>query len=181
MTPALLMMIAAGAAGASGPRDLIPVRDAAEPDRWITVHDTVMGGRSAGTLASTEVGLVFAGEVSLAGGGGFASARTRPRDFGLSGQTGILIRVRGDGRPWNLRLRTDDRYDGVAWSRTFATEAGVWLEITLPFAAFEPVWRGRRVPDAGPLQPAAVRQLGFLIADRAAGPFRLEIARVAAY
>lgn len=181
MIPALWMMIAAGAAGADGPRDLVPVRDPAEPDRWLTVHDTVMGGRSAGAVASTEAGLVFAGEVSLAGGGGFASARTRPRDFDLGGRTGILIRVRGDGRPWNLRLRTDDRIDGVAWSRTFATEPGVWLDIEVPFAAFEPVWRGRRVAGAGPLRPAAVRQLGFLIADRAAGPFRLEIARVAAY
>jgi hypothetical protein len=189
MTPALLMMIAVGttaglggsAPGARPPSDLIDVHDPDEVGRWIRVHDTVMGGRSAGDLRSGASGLVFTGEVSLQNNGGFASVRTGPRDFGLAGAEGLLVRVRGDGRTYRLRLRLDDQFDGIAYSADLATEAGVWTDVRVPFAAFVPVWRGRQLDGPEPVAPARIRQLGFMIADKAAGPFRLEIGRVAAY
>jgi hypothetical protein len=180
MLPALLMMIATGMPAGHG-RELIDVHAAREPGNWVSVHDTVMGGVSRGGLHQEDCGLVFAGEVSLDNNGGFASVRTRPRDFQLQAAAGLVIRVRGDGRPYRLRLRLDDRFDGVAWNHEFATEAGVWITVEVPFSAFEPMWRGRRLEGRPPLDPAQVRQIGFMIADKQAGPFRLEIARVAAY
>jgi monofunctional biosynthetic peptidoglycan transglycosylase len=42
-------------------------------------------------------------------------------------------------------------------------------------------FRGFAVRDAGRLDPARVRQIGFLIADKQAGGFRLEIGEIGAY
>ncbi len=181
MTPALLMMLAASGGGGSD-AGLIDLRDPAEPGRWVAVHDTVMGGRSEGGLTRDPDGhLVFAGHLSLENNGGFASVRTLPRELGLAERTGLIFRVRGDGRTYQVRLRLDDRFDGVAWRFPFATTAGRWTVVTVPFSACEPVWRGRRVPGQGPLPPARIRQLGFMLADKQAGDFRLEVARIAAY
>jgi monofunctional biosynthetic peptidoglycan transglycosylase len=47
--------------------------------------------------------------------------------------------------------------------------------VQLPFSAFLPTFRGRRVPGAPPLDPARIRQIGFAIADRQAGPFALAL------
>ncbi len=178
MTPALLMMIAVGAPAL---RPLFDPADPGEPSRWIAVHDTVMGGRSQGGLWAGDGCLVFAGEMSLENNGGFASVRTGPRALELAGAEGLEIRVRGDGRRYQLRLRQDDRFDGVAWAAEFATEPGRWLTVRVPLADFRPTWRGRAVAGAGPVDPARVRQFGVMIADKAAGPFRLELAQVAAY
>jgi monofunctional biosynthetic peptidoglycan transglycosylase len=83
--------------------------------------------------------------------------------------------VRGDGRRYRLRLRTDERYDGIAWQASFDTRPDAWTVVSLPFGAFEPSFRGRRPAGAGPLDTRRVTQLGLMIADRQAGDFKLEI------
>lgn len=181
MIPALMMILAAGAGADRPATPVIDTADATEPARWVAIHDTVMGGVSRGGLEHAEGRLVFRGHLSLENNGGFASVRTLPRDLGLAGAAGLRLRVRGDGRTYQLRLRPDDAFDGVAWRFEFPTTAGRWTEVEAPLAAFEPVWRGRRVERAGAIDGARVRQLGVMIADKQAGDFRLEIARVEAY
>jgi monofunctional biosynthetic peptidoglycan transglycosylase len=99
----------------------------------------------------------------------------------LSAYEGVTLRVRGDGRKYQMRFRTDGSFDGVAYQKEFATTSGEWTEITLPFAGFQPSFRGRVPSGAGPLEPALIRQVGFLIGDKMEGPFQLEIAWVRAY
>ncbi len=117
--------------------------------------------------------LVFSGTLSLENNGGFASVRRLVRS-GLESATGVRLRLRGDGRRYQFRLRQDGGFDGVAWRAEFPTD-GEWQTLELRFADFEPVFRGYAVPGAGPVVPAAVRQIGFLIADKQPGPFRLQI------
>ena len=126
-----------------------------------------MGGVSASQIAMTPEGLVFSGVVSLAHGGGFASIRAQPRAYDLTGAIAFVLRVRGDGRTDKFGLRTDDAFDGVRYQARFATRAGEWLEVVLPVADFQPTFRGRPA-DAPPLDPARIRGLGLLIADRQA-------------
>jgi monofunctional biosynthetic peptidoglycan transglycosylase len=38
-----------------------------------------------------------------------------------------------------------------------------------------PTFRGRELHDVPPIEAGAIRQLGFLIADKQGGPFRLEV------
>jgi monofunctional biosynthetic peptidoglycan transglycosylase len=177
MTLTLMMLLAAGAAVPQ----LIDPSDPSELKRWTAIHDTVMGGRSQGGLSQDDGVLVFSGRLSLANNGGFASVRTLPRPLPLADHQGLTLRVRGDGRTYQLRLRDSDRFDGVAWKFEFATTAGQWTQITAPFRAFEATFRGRPVRTDGPLDPARVRQLGFMIADKRPGEFRLEIGSVTAY
>lgn len=150
--------------------------DAAEIARWRSVDDVVMGGVSSSRLSGGPEGVgVFEGEVSLANNGGFASVRRPVGPLDLSRHTGVALRVRGDGRRYRLRLRTDERLDGIAWQAGFDTVAGEWRVLTLPFEAFAPSYRGRRPAGVGPVDASRIAQVGLMIADRQAGPFRLEI------
>ena len=55
-----------------------------------------------------------------------------------------------------------------------------WAPVDLALGDFVPRHRGRTVDGAPPLEAGAIRTLGFLIADRQGGPFRLELASIAA-
>jgi NADH dehydrogenase [ubiquinone] 1 alpha subcomplex assembly factor 1 len=149
---------------------------------WRVVTDGVMGGLSEGRLSGPPGGIaVFEGHLSLANNGGFASIRTKLGRVDLSKFDGLAVRVRGHGQRYRLRLRTDDRSDGIAYQAVFGTAEQGWEVAKLPFASFVPSYRGRRVEEAPPLDPSQVRQLGFMIADGQEGEFRLEIAWVRAY
>lgn len=157
---------------------LADFRDAPEALRWRPTGDVVMGGQSSsGMRAGHEAG-IFAGEVSLERGGGFASVRRIDERVDLSGCEIIELRVRGDGRRYKLNLRTSEAFDGVVYQATFTTQPGAWQTVELPLAGFAPRFRGR--PVAGKLDRAGVCSLGLLISDKQAGPFRLELSSITA-
>ncbi len=143
---------------------------------WRAINDAVMGGISIGGMSKSDAGLRFAGCLSLENNGGFASVR-RPLDADLAATRGVRLKLRGDGRRYQFRVRLDDRWDGVAWRAEFATSEN-WQVLEIPFDAFEPVFRGRPVEGAGPVVPANIGQIGFMIADRTEGPFALDIAGI---
>ena len=146
---------------------------------WAPVDDVVMGGRSASTARVTADGtLMFSGVVSFENNGGFASIRSADGPFDLGRGAGVCVRVRGDGKRYKLSLAPRDGFDALRHQATFDTSADGWQDIPLAFTAFEPRFRGRLVPGATPLDPARVAHLGFVIADRQGGPFRLEIERL---
>lgn len=155
---------------------LIDFQQPEEAPRWHAINDAVMGGVSRGGLHAEDGVGVFDGETSLANNGGFASVRREPQAMDLGAASGMILCVRGDGRRYQLRLYTDQLPEGAAYRALFQPPAGEWQRVTLPWQAFEAVFRGRRLEDAPPLDPGAIRQLGLLIADRTAGPFRLAVA-----
>jgi len=142
---------------------------------WGPVDDVVMGGVSRSTMRPDLAShAVFEGVVSLERNGGFASVRSRPRPLGVEGAVACVLDVRGDGKRYKLNLRTDNLYDGVNYQLPFDAPAGVWATVRLDLASFAATFRGR-VVDAPPLDPARLTQVGLVIADRQAGPFRLEV------
>lgn len=145
-----------------------------DPAPWQAIADGVMGGLSTGGMQRTKSGgLRFAGEISLENNGGFASVR-RALDADLSGLRALRLEVRGDGRPYQCRLREDDDSDSGAWSADF-TAGDDWQSVELPLDAFRRAFRGQPVTDTGPLDPGLIRLLGFMLVDRTAGSFCLEI------
>lgn len=145
-------------------------------DNWMIVNDGVMGGLSSSTFDVSDSGTgVFSGTVSLDNNGGFASTRTIAAGLDLDTADGIVLRVKGDGKSYRFRIRTEQRSDGVAYQHSFDTRAGEWMEVRLPFRDFVASFRGRILPDVAPLDPSRIEQIGFLIADKQAGAFRLEI------
>ncbi len=148
---------------------------AQEADRWRSVDDVVMGGVSDSdfTVTPEETG-VFLGELSLENNGGFASVRRSVDEVDFARAKAIALRVKGDGRPYQLRLQTKTDNDSLSYRAEFETNADKWMEISLPIAEFEPVFRGEVVADAPELVPERVKQIGFLLADKQPGTFRLE-------
>ncbi len=153
--------------------------DAAEP--WPSIDDPVMGGRSRSRMSLKGGVAVFEGMVSLENNGGFASTRSRPAGYDLRGFDGLALRVRGDGKVYGVRLRTSTTFDGVSYQASITTEAGRWREIRIPFATFEPGFRGRKLRDYPALDTGKIRSFGLIISDQQEGPFRLEIDSIKAY
>ncbi len=140
---------------------------------WRSVNDGVMGGLSAGRMVPIEDHLRFEGVLSLENKGGFASVR-RLIEQDLTNAESVRLHLRGDGREYQFRLRLEDRWDGIAWRAKIET-TGEWQIIDLAFVDFDPVFRGRKVADAGAVVAASIGQIGFMLADKRAGPFSLEI------
>ncbi len=155
---------------------------AATPDLgWFVVNDGVMGGRSRGGFTPTGDALDFRGSTNT-DGGGFSSIRTRGLTLDLGAYDGIRVRVRGDGRRYTWRLTTDARWRGrqVGYWADLETKAGTWTTADIPWSAFEPQWRGRKLSDL-PLDPRRIRGMGLMIYDKKDGPFALRLDRVEAY
>ena len=144
---------------------------------WQAIDDRIMGGRSQSNPEYvTGVGLRFSGDVSLENDGGFASIRSSVTDLDLSQYSGLKLRLRGDGKNYKLSLRTDVFYDGVSYQAEFATDAGCWQEIELPFESFLPTHHGIRLTTVAAMDRSSIRSFGLFIADRQEGSFQLEIA-----
>ncbi|MGM0691870.1 MAG: CIA30 family protein [Pseudomonadota bacterium] len=155
---------------------LIDFRHAEEGPRWRAINDKVMGGVSRGGMQVEDAIGIFSGETSLENNGGFASVRRDPESFDLSDHEGLTLLVRGDGRRYQLRLYTDQLPRGAAYRVSFLPSAGQWQRVALGWGEFEPVFRGRLLRDVAAVDPARIEQLGLMIVDRRAGPFRLEVA-----
>ena len=150
--------------------------------RWTSVDDVVMGGVSDSLMQVSEDGTgVFAGHLSLENEGGFASVRAPLPENDYSGYDGIVLRVKGDGKRYSFRVRTDMVFDGVVYRQEFDTVAGEWMDVLSPFSDFKPSFRGRIASDAPPLDPSRIFQIGFLISEKQEGSFRLEVEIIAAY
>jgi NADH dehydrogenase [ubiquinone] 1 alpha subcomplex assembly factor 1 len=149
--------------------------------RWHDISDRVMGGVSHSEMVEVDGVGIFKGVVSLDHDGGFASVRSTEGAYDLSGYAGLTVRVRGDGKRYGLRLRTCEPFDGVNYQSDLDPGAGEWRDLELPFSGFRPVHRGRPVAGHPPLDPAAIKTFGLILAGRQEGPFRLEIASISGY
>jgi len=147
---------------------------------WEVVNDDVMGGVSQSDFFVTNGVAVFTGNLSLEYNGGFASVRSLPSNHDLEGCQSFLLRVRGDGRRYKFTARMDRRFDSPIYQAAFPTMDGEWQEHLLPLNEFVSTFRGRVLTGEPPLNPARIASLGFLVSDKQAGPFRLEIAWIKA-
>lgn len=140
---------------------------------WRVVDDGVMGGRSAGHFSISEAGHgVFSGDVSLDNNGGFSSLRNAFPMQQVSAYQTCVIRLKGDGKRYQFRLQAEP-YDRHSYMQYFET-TGEWQTIELPFSAFSPTFRGRQLA-MPPFPGKTLSQVSFLIANKRAESFRLEI------
>lgn len=145
-------------------------------ESWRVIGDRVMGGLSTAAMSHHPDGhAVFAGTVSLANGGGFASVRAAIAAPAGDDVSAYLLTIRGDGKRYRFSVRMGSEFDGVGYQAAFAGPAGEWTLVRLDLGDFVPTWRGRVVAGAPPLVAARVQQVGLLIGDRQAGAFRLEL------
>lgn len=158
--------------------------DSSTPDLdWRIVNDGVMGGLSQGKVEISDGGIMtFSGNLSLDNNGGFSLVRSGKVDLNLSNDLGLLLKVRGDGRTYEVRLESDARDRGrvVSFSGKIETKAGQWHQVKVPFAELRGGWRGRDLPDAV-FKPSVIGQVGIILADKKEGPFKLEVEYIRTY
>tara|TARA_Y100001970_G_scaffold177033_1_gene215702 strand:+ start:2189 stop:2767 length:579 start_codon:yes stop_codon:yes gene_type:complete len=153
----------------------IMLEDFSENDllSWNIVDDTVMGGRSRGSFKINNNVGEFKGYLSLANNGGFSSVRAY-YPYDLIGISSITLRIKGDGRKYNFRVRTN-KNSWVSYSHSFSTEPNTWQEITLNIQDFFPTYRGYNVQNVQRLSELLIREIGIMISDKNEGNFALMI------
>ena len=144
---------------------------------WQTVLDGVMGGLSTGRIAEGDGGtLRFSGELSLENNGGFSQIRTSVPEGTFAGTTGLLFRVKGDGRTYQCDIRSSRlRVMAGGYQSTFRTKAGEWVEVAVPFDQCVANNFGQRMRNAPALDPASIESVGITLADKKEGPFAIEV------
>lgn len=157
----------------------------ANSESWYVINDTVMGGVSESEVVDLEDGSVlFRGFLSLDNNGGFVSTRTLEQPTDWTHNSGIQLRVRGDGRSYIATIRTRYKPLGkVYYRQTFQTVADEESTINLPFEGFEPYAYGRRLYQAPKLTKLLdqIGSAGVMLADKQAGRFQLQIMNLQPY
>ena len=141
--------------------------------KWRITDDVVMGGRSDGKfqLSANGNGL-FSGKVSLENNGGFSSVRYYLDQKEMQGLNKFVIRIKGDGKNYQFRVRAK-RNEYYEYNITFKT-SGDWETIDLPFNQMTPSFRGREL-NLPPFPGSNISEIGFLISNKKAETFMLEI------
>ena len=158
------------------PQPLFEFTGADAAKEWQAVNDGVMGGVSEGKFQiADQKTLEFFGTLSLENNGGFASVRTKAKKLGLEKGDTVVAKVRGDGREYTLNLYLNKPLIAFSYRATIQTKKGEWVEVKVPLEKFEATSFGRVVKDAGAVKPDEVFALGFMVSDKKAGPFKLEV------
>ena len=155
----------------------------ADSQGWRVVDDAVMGGLSKGKIEISKDGILnFNGNLSLDNNGGFSSLRTSKINLNLSGADGLVARVKGDGRTYQMRFNTDARFRGreVSFKSDFETKKNQWIEIKVPFEDFSGSFRGMNLKKEK-FDPAKIQRIGLLLGDKKAGPFELKVDWIRTY
>lgn len=150
--------------------------------RWRSIDDLVMGGKSRSRLTLSDCGgILFSGTLCCDAGSGFASIRSETNLFDLSRYSGLAIKIKGDGRRYKLSLRCATDFDGIAYKVAFQTRVGIEQTIRVKWDVFVANYHGRILAAAPILDPAEIRSVGFIVADKQSGSFQLEILNITAF
>lgn len=161
---------------------LIDFTDKKAGHQMNVVNDGVMGGLSQGRIEMTQNdSLLFKGNISLQNNGGFSSFRIGGKLWDLSAWKGVEILVKGDGRTYGLRATTDETFlrSSVSFTADFKTVKDEWVKLQIPFSKMKASWRGRKLDRN--FDPAQIKGLGIILADKQAGKFALEIKSISAW
>jgi NADH dehydrogenase [ubiquinone] 1 alpha subcomplex assembly factor 1 len=150
--------------------------------QWGVTNDDVMGGVSTSQISIGDNNvLIFSGEVSLENNGGFASLRSPIDDYDFSDYEGFLLKIKGDGKTYNLSFRSTKYFTGYNYTQKFQTEKDKWQIVKLPFKDFKLKYYGREVSNFELPDKSAIKQISILISDKQQGPFRIEIEWIGVY
>ncbi len=98
---------------------------------------------------------------------------------GLSTQTSSAWIVLRQRHLNSLGSREDSRVNkpliAFSYRATVQTKKDEWIEVKVPLDKFEANSFGRIVKDAGVVKPEEVNGVGFLLSDKKAGPFKMEL------
>lgn len=141
--------------------------------QWKTTNDDVMGGISSSSITLNTYGHgVFSGTVSTKNIGGFAMIRLALSANLKSSNNTIKLRVKGDNKKYQLRLKSSNlqRY----WYIQSFETTDDWQEIELSLDEFYPSFRGYRLNQPN-FKSDVIKEIAFLIGNKKDETFKLEI------
>lgn len=175
-TTLAILALGASVIAEETPIILFDFTEADAAKQWQAVNDGVMGGVSEGKFKITESKTMeFFGTLSLANNGGFASVRSKAKKLSLEKGDTLVARVRGDGREYTLNLYPNRSRTAFSYRATVQTKKDEWIEVKVSLDEFEATSFGRVVREAGAVKPEEISSVGFLLGDKKAGPFKMEI------
>jgi hypothetical protein len=143
---------------------------------WLVVNDVVMGGRSSGGFSLNDDGHgVFRGEVSTENNGGFSSLRCSDVNVKVGEATTIVVRLKGDGKQYQLRVK-DNKRSYHSYILNFET-TGEWQDIVIPLNSMYPSFRGRRLQMEN-FSSDKIVEIGFLIGNKKNEEFELLLDKI---
>lgn len=143
---------------------------------WIVIDDVVMGGKSSGSFKLNSDGYgVFLGDISLENNGGFSSVRYRFEKILINKSTKISVRIKGDGKKYQFRIKSNSG-DYYSYISSFST-TGEWQEIEIPLKDMYPSFRGRKL-DQPNFSNDTFEEITFLIGNKNKEKFQLLIDKI---
>ena len=143
---------------------------------WIVIDDVVMGGKSSGSFNLNSDGYgVFVGDISLENNGGFSSVRYRFEKILINKSTKISIRIKGDGKKYQFRIKSNSG-DYYSYISPFST-TGEWQEIEIPLKDMYPSFRGRKL-DQPNFSNDGIEEITFLMGNKNKEKFLLLIDKI---
>ena len=145
-------------------------------NNWSIVDDSVMGGKSLSTFQLSPNGYgLFEGSISLRNNGGFSSVRYRFEKKTIKEYTKFNIKLKGDGKKYNLRIKTNSR-DYFSYAAPFLT-SGEWQNIEISLKDMIPTYRGKAL-DKPNFSNDYFEEIAFLIGNKKAENFKLLIEKI---
>ncbi|MCF7956159.1 MAG: CIA30 family protein [Phycisphaerae bacterium] len=135
--------------------------------QWQFVADTVMGGKSTGSMEMVSYDekkcLRMTGDVSLENNGGFIQCRSFLKDgrkmFDASDFDGIKLMVKGNGHKYAVHLRTSRTWLPWQYYEVKFDTSGDWQEILVPFDKFKP-YSLKKALNKGKIKSIAIVAIG---------------------
>lgn len=142
-------------------------------DNWQILDDVVMGGRSNGHFKINKDGHgEYTGNVSLENNGGFSSLRYYFETVDSSDYTKFKIRIKGDGKSYQFRVKSN-RSERYSYIYKFETTED-WQTIEIPFEDMYASFRGYRL-DIPNFEGKQMAEIAFLIGNKKKESFKLLI------
>ena len=143
--------------------------------QWRTVNDGVMGGLSSSKVIVDDDKIIFSGKVSLENNGGFASLRSPVKEYNFENFSGIEIKIKGDGKRYNISMKETTYFSGYFYTSTFETKKDNWITVKIPFAQFKLYYFGKETNSNKKIPLNNVKEISLLIGDKQEGLFKTEI------
>lgn len=144
------------------------------------------GPNVATAKATVEDGvLVLNGRITSAFGGrrkAYGYTRSEVDATSFSAESALAIRIRGDGRTYNVFLNTDERNTPapdrplVDFGHGFVAEPGPWQVHVIPVSRLTPSVAGSSIEqDRDQFNAARIQSLGFSCTETRPGPYQLQV------
>jgi len=118
--------------------------------------------------------MLFSGLLSIENNGGFTSVFSD--SFSLPAEIdSVTITVKGDGKKYQLRMRSELSGYIIAYKTEFQTKPNLLQTHTFGLSDFQASFRGRNISNAPKLNADSIREIGFLFTSKRTEKFSLSI------